>query len=244
MRSLLKIFLGFLALAMLLATSTAAAQNKPNETPEFFSSYETLGKINSEKSWLGARNERAQDVLRGRLIDNKNKVIGQIEDIVFSAGGSIVKLQVDLNRMQGGSVLLDYSALGMKAVGSGYKTSYDDDQIKAMLPGLLAQLETAGGPAQPYSLKNIRGSAVITEDGRSIGKIRDVLFSDVGKQGEFLYIDVGGSGIKRGQMAIPFASARFESAGQNPQVKAIVSETTARAIAEYVSKGTRRFQPQ
>ncbi len=239
MMKVFKILRVIVGLTLFVSSTSAAAAE---QDPEYYGLYQRLNEINTDKDWLRSDKQRSKDVLGGRILDKRSKVIGKVEDVILSQGGAITYLQADLSRLNQRSFLADFSALGMDGVSSGYKSSYTDDEIKTMLPNLLAGIHPAAGSAEDASsLKKIIGAQVISEDGRKLGKVEDVFFGDYGRRADYLYIAYTGRGLHKGSIAIPFNQIKFVPGGMKPELS--VTPVMAEAIAQYAQGGTRKFQP-
>ena len=225
MRLFLRIFI---SAVIFVASSPAAA----DQSPEYFKALEDISAANKIKPWQQSDNERAQDVLDGSVLDEKNKVVGEVRDLLLAPSGGIDQIDVNLNRLRLGPLTLNYSALGFQAVGSGYKANYTDQQIKDMYPQLLAGVETAsGGAAASFSLRKILGSTLQAEDGRVLGRITDVVFNDLGRRAAYLYVETKSRNMTRKNLVIPFSAPHYSAGGAHPKI--MLNNAAADALVEY-----------
>lgn len=181
---------------------------------------QVLNDFNSIKPLQNPNWERSRDTLKNNILDNKNKVVGNLNDIILSPEGSISSLNVDLNRLQLGEINLNYSDLGISASTSSYKMGYDDGQIEDVYPELLANIETAAGnTGDSISVKNLVGSDVTDDTGRRIAKVEEVLFSESGDRAEAILVRVNYKTVRGESVAMPFSSVEYQPNGGRFDVK-------------------------
>lgn len=121
----------------------------------------------------------------------------------------------------------------IEPAGNGYKMGFSREQIKELFPILLANINTAAGTeGDIVSMKTLQGASVKSEDGRSLGKVKDVLFSSLGGKAEFLHLNIRHRNIRDEAISIPFDAARYIERGNTVQV--IVNDDVADAIIAYI----------
>ncbi len=192
-----------------------------------------LEEINSYRPEQSSKHERSKDVLDNRVLDKTNRVVGEVNDVILTRNGSISSLNVNFNRMKlrTSSLYINYSDLGVRPVSNGYKMSYTDDQVAAIVPDILANIETASGKnADTYSTRKIIGRNIYSKNGRKLGKVKDILFDAKGHRAEMLYIVMGYKSVRGEKMAIPFSQASYEGSKIN------VKDSFADAMIAYAKQ--------
>ncbi len=174
--------------------------------------------------------DQSRDILNRRVIGRKNKVLGEVEDVLLNDNGNITALQVELDRLghTGQPVYLNYNASGAEPVTRGYMLGYAKEEVEKLYPTLLANVETAGGEENIYSLKKLPGTEIRTPDGTRIAQVSDVLFAARGDRAQALYITLSQNGKS---LAIPFNLAEITHDGG--QLKATVTQEQADAITAF-----------
>ena len=197
---------------------------------DYVRSYEKLSEINDYNPANSGRHAKSADILSDRVLDRSNKVVGEVKDVILDRNGSIAYLTIDFNRLNLGQDVLtvNYRQLGMRPVSNGYKMNYSDDQIVDIFPSLLASIETAAGEGdRQQSVTKIQGRTVRATDGRTIGKVQDILFDDVGGRAELILVNMSARSVRNKPVAIPY----FEGRENNGYVE--ISNGLADAMAEY-----------
>jgi sporulation protein YlmC with PRC-barrel domain len=198
--------------------------------PEFTRALEIINQSNAANPATSPRHERSREVLTDRVLDSKNHVIGQVRDITLSPSGNIAQISTEL---KGSNILaLDYEQMDVEPVGNGYKLQYAQEQITDMVPELLAGMATAAGAEDIFSLRNLIGAPVKSDDGRTLGQVSDVVFDDLGGRAEFLYVQMGYQNVKRRALAVPFNMATYK-AGFGSHIDVSVDDALADAMISY-----------
>lgn len=197
--------------------------------------YDTLAEYNRIKPKQNPQWETANRTLKSKVHDNKNKVIGDLQDIVVSENGSIDSLNVDLNRLQLGEINLNYNELNVTASPRSYALGYDDDRIADIYPEILASIGTAAGEgAAGISIESLIRSDVKADDGRRIGKVEDVMFSANGDRVTALLVRVNYKTIRGESVAIPFSSVEYRPKGSRYEV--LLADPQADTILEFADE--------
>lgn len=156
--------------------------------------------------------ERSASVMKSRIQDRKNKVMGDLEDITIDTSGNIKSLRVDLDRLQlGTDIVLNYDDMNIRSGGRAYILGFEEEQLQEFYPQILASIETASGEnSDRISVRNIINSDVMAADGRRIGKVEDVMFDELGSVVEALVIRVRYRMVGGESVAIPFSMAEYK----------------------------------
>ncbi len=217
--------LSFICLAV---TSLAAT---PALLADYNSQSEKISDMNRNNPLQSPQLDKSADILGRRMLDRKNKVVGSIQDIVLNENGNIAYLNVKFDRMQlSRPVFVNYSRFNVSTVSNGYAMTMNDDEIEALYPELLADIETAAGEDDTYSLRKLQGMKVSTLAGRDIGTIEDVLFGANGKRAEAIYVKMSSGNLRGKGVAIPFGEVDFANSAMTRQ--ASITEDTARAMSD------------
>ncbi len=223
-----RIFILIFGLALFL--SAASFQAQAGDYERFL---ETLTEINRIDPLQAPSYERDDDILKRHILDRKNRVVGEVQDVILTPEGSISSLFVKFDRLRlNTSVYLNYRDMRIRPVSNGYALSFDDEQIENMYPVFLANIETAAGEeGETVSARSLVGASVKSSDGRKVGKVKHVMFGSRGGQAEVLYIAMI-YGILRGKsIAVPYDAVKFDSNGKKP--KLTVSEEQADAMIDF-----------
>ena len=180
--------------------------------------------------------ESADKILKRRILDRKNKVIGQVKDVIINDNGSLASLEVDFDRLRlEGEVFVNYRDMGVRPATNSYMISFADEQIEDMYPTLLAEMETASGEDEDaFSLRRLLGASVKAYDGRKLGVVEDVLFSANGGRAEALYISLKGYNLRGETLAIPLSMAEIEDRGFGKGI--VLGDEQADAIIDYAEE--------
>lgn len=173
--------------------------------------------------------ESASDILKRRMLDRKNRVVGSIRDIVINENGNIAYIDVDFDRMKlGRPVFVNYGSFNVKAVANGYSMAFDAKEIENLYPSMLAEIETAAGEEDTYALSKMKGLELWTASGRRIGTVSDVLFGSEGRRAELLYVSLTTGNLRGAGVAIPFGQADYSELSTKRRVT--LPDDTAEAV--------------
>lgn len=198
--------LRLLAPALLLMVATA----QPLHADTLNRSLETLNKLNQIQPLQNPGYHTGDKLLGGRILDRKNKVVGELHDILLTPGGEVSSIAVEFDRLRlNTEVYLGYNDLQIKPVSNGYALGLDDGQIKNAYPEMLAGIESAAGNSDIFSVRKIVGADVKARDGRHLGVVDQVLFTGNGARAEALYVAMKYGTLRGEGVAIPFGSARI-----------------------------------
>lgn len=196
--------------------------------------FEMISELNDSDPLQDPGYERSADVLDRRVLDSKNKVVGEVKDIILGSNGNISSLNVDFNRLRlGQQVYLNYRDMRIGTRNNGYELGIEDDQIEAMYPELLANIETAAGAENTYSVRKIIGANLKDEKGNNIGKVQDVLFDSRGKRAVALFVSMKLLSAGNRGMAVPFGTAKYDHFPKDRSI--VVSDAQAKAMKDYAA---------
>ena len=197
--------------------------------------YDTLAQYNSIAPKQNPQWEGADSTLKSKIQDNKNKVIGDLNNIIVNENGSIQSLEVNLNRIQLGAANLNYRELQIQSSARSYALNMDDARIKEVFPEILASIDTAAGDSSSsISVENLIGANIRADDGRRIGKVSDVMFSDRGDGVTALVVDVTYKTIRGETIALPFSSVEYLPKGNGFEV--LLADQQADTLLEFADR--------
>lgn len=219
---------------LILLPQTAQAQNNPYN--QFL---KALGEVNRIDPKQNPEYETSENILKRKMVDNTNKVVGEVQDVILNGNGAVSALAVDFDRIHlSNEVYLNYRDMDIEPAGKGYELGFRADQIKEMYPDLLANIESAAGDdADNFSLKKMIGAPVRRPDGTNLGTIENVMFGSEGSWAEALYISLSGGNLRGRTIAIPYGLVEFRNRGDRPEV--VVSKEQGDAIVNYVRDSRR-----
>lgn len=190
---------------------------------------EALAELNRIKPLQNPRYDTSKEILNRRILDRKNKVVGEVRDVILNDNGSISFLNIDFDRLNlAQSVPVNYGALKMEPVTDGYGMTFDSKEITDIYPTFLANIESAAGEEDVFALSKMNGMEVWNESGRRIGRVSDVLFAGNGARAEALYVAMDGGSFSGRAIAIPFSAPDFTQAAT--QRRLIVADEMADAM--------------
>ena len=207
----------------------------PVSAQSYSQTVESIARLNDYKPLQNPALERGSELLGHKVIDGKNRVIGEVRDIIVQPNGGIQFLNVEFNRLQLGTLSLNYRQMGIKPASNGFAMALDDSQVESLYPTLLAEMETAAGEEDLQSVKNMIGAKVKAENGRMIGTVDDVLFNSGATRVEAVYVGLK-SGLLRGEhVAIPFGRSMVFK-GREGFETIVVNNDVADAALEYAKE--------
>lgn len=146
------------------------------------------------------------DFIGRHIRDDSGRAIGAVEDIQVDAGGSRqfiqARLETGLNRA---SALIDLRKVKTVETGGDYLLPYHRNALKDLSAETLAGIEPAAGETSGFlNARTFPGLPLFGEDGKRLGEIETVLFSDGGYQAVALAVSHI-PGAPRGRtVAVPF----------------------------------------
>lgn len=174
---------------------------------------EQLSDLNRINPLQNPKFDRADKVLKRKIIDRKNKVVGRVQDIVIHKNGTIASIKTDFDRLHlGNDLYLNYRTMNISTRSNGYTLGMDADELEDFYPQLLANIETAAGDGgDTFSVEKLMGAILYAQDGRKIGKVKNILFGNNGGIARAVYAELT-YGIRRGKtIAIPLRNANFST---------------------------------
>ncbi len=197
---------------------------------------QTLNDYNKLQPLQNPQYERAEKILDRRILDSKNRVVGEVNDVIVGPNGSISALEVEFDRLRlNAPVYLNYRDMEIRTGGKSYILKFDQEQITSLYPEILAQVDTAAGALDDLSVSKLKDSEILAHDGRKIGQVSEILFSADGDRVEAIYVGLT-TGVLRGKsVAIPLRAAQFGTDSAQ-KINGIVSNEMADAMIEYASK--------
>jgi sporulation protein YlmC with PRC-barrel domain len=213
-----------------MAPVSASAQQ------DYASFLQRLSQANRMQPLQNPEYTRGQTVLNWNILDRRNKVVGEVDDVIIGARGGITSISADFNRLRlGQKVYLNYGKMSIRPASNGYVLGYADDQIENLYPSLLADIETASGiDADNFSAVKLIGAPVVSDDKRKLGTVEDILFTGNGTRAAALYVNLT-HGTTRGKTtAIPFDLVQYDP-GRN-DVKVMLTAEQADALIDYLSE--------
>lgn len=174
---------------------------------------EQLSDLNRINPLQNPEFDRADKVLRRKIIDRKNKVVGRVQDIVINQNGTIASIKTDFDRLRlGDDLYLNYRTMNISPRSNGYTLGMDANEIEDFYPQLLANMDTASGDGDDtFSVDTLMGAVLYAQDGRKIGKVKNILFGNNGGIARAVFAELS-YGIRRGKtIAIPLRNANFST---------------------------------
>lgn len=208
----------------------------PALAQEYNKSMQMISELNRIQAPQNPNYERSEKILTRRVIDRKNRVIGEVQDVIFRSNGGLKSIKVDFNRLNlSQPVYLNYRELDMRTSGRSYQMSIEDKQVDSLYPQLLADIETASGPGvEDFSLRKMLNANVTTANGKIVGKISDVLFSAEGDRAEAIYVRMADGVLNGKQVAVPVDALQLSNSAQG--FTAVASDDLASAMNDFAAQ--------
>lgn len=228
------------SLGLLISPGFAKAQENTSDAIEALEFKTTMEDYNNLKPLQNPRYERSSKILKRRIIDRKNKAVGNVEDIIFDKrNGRVKTLYVDFDRLNlKQSVYLNYDRLDVESVSTGYRVNFEKDEIKTLYPALLSDIETASpgdiNDSPVISLEKVLGSDLVSSDGKILGNVEDVLFNDKGKYVRSIYLNIDYKTIHNKGIAIPLSVLSFEE--EFGKIRAVIDEIYVETILDMAKR--------
>lgn len=224
------------ALALGLALLAPAAAMAAEKNGSYSNFLQRLSQANRMQPLQNPEYTRGTQVLGWRILDRTNKVIGEVDDVILSDRGALTSVAVDFNRLRlGAPVYLNASEVPLRPSGNGYVMGMNYSQVENLYPSLLADIETASGiDDENFSAKKLIGAQVISDDGRSLGRVEDVLFTGRGTRAAALYVGMGYGNARGKALAVPFDLVRYSARGG--ALKVSLGDDQADALVDFFSR--------
>lgn len=193
---------------------------------------DTLTELNRIAPLQNPQFDSAEELLSRRILDRKNKTVGEIRNIVVNENGSISSLGVEFDRLRlSADIFLNYRETVDRPASQGYILRFDADTLEDRFAELLAATEKAAGRSDVISVRDMIDSGVKASDtNETIGRVSDVLFSNDGEVASALYIEMT-KGMLRGKyVAIPFNMVTWKQEQAKIKKTAILSANEAQAL--------------
>jgi sporulation protein YlmC with PRC-barrel domain len=197
---------------------------------------EQLTTLNRYPPLRSSEFDLSSQVLGRRIIDRKNKVVGQIKDVIINSNGGVEMFLVEFDRLKvSGAVYMDANELKVGDFTKRYSIDMNDEELVTMFPTLLANTATAAGDAtEMQSVGKVVGAEVISDDGRRLGTVENVLFDNSGKKARGLYVNFTHSAMGSNSFAIPFSMVSF--AEKTGKTVIVVDPAEADLLVEFIKR--------
>lgn len=206
---------------------------QPAQAQEYNRALEMITQLNKIDPQQNPGLDSADEILKRRVLDQKNKVVGDVLDIVIKDNGSITAMQVDFNRLRlGPEVFLNYRDMNARPTTNGYSLGFNDEQLTTLYPTFLSNIEAAAGSEEEaYSVRKLLGTQVKAEDGRKIGLVEDVLFAANGGRVEAFLVSMQINNLRGRELAVPIDMAKIETSTFGRSL--VVRDIQADAMIDY-----------
>lgn len=220
----------YLALALLLYLAAPAAAQGYNDSAR------TISDFNRVKPLQNFQYEKSRDTLSRRVLDRKNKVIGELQDVIVNRNGRVNALQVEFDRLSLRTpVYVGYTDMKIESWSNAYIVGYTDEEVASFYPDLLAKIETAaGGESENISLRSALSAPLIDSDGRNLGFVQDVLFDSDGERAQAVYASLNIGVLRNAGVAAPFDDVSFKA--MDGKMTAVISKELADAMIDFAGK--------
>lgn len=193
-----------------------------------------LAEINRIKPLQNKTFIPSNDILNRRILDDQNKVVGELEDAIISTNGRIQSLLVSFDRLRlRNSVFIDYNRLGVGSVSDGYRLGLRDEKIEELYPELLADIQTAAGEDDQFSITRMINSTVVNDRGQRLGKVTHVLFDEDARTVIGYHFNVNYRTIRNEGIAVPFRSVFFEE--KSGRMQARIGQDFSDAMLDFIA---------
>lgn len=197
---------------------------------------ESLASLNRIKPLQSPAFINSGNLLKGNVIDQQNRIIGKVQDVVFNAGhGGVASVRVVFDGLRlSQEVDLGYGDVKMNLATNGYRLDMKSDEVAALYPSLLSGIETAAGDGElsALSVKAMTAKPVIIAgEGRRIGEIGDVLFDRKGAKVQGFYVLVNSGVLRNVGVAVPVSA--FTVTSHHDRIQAELPRAQADLLLEF-----------
>ncbi|MFP4097354.1 MAG: PRC-barrel domain-containing protein [Alphaproteobacteria bacterium] len=228
---------GILCLVLGVLANAQPLQASEGKNIDSVAFQEQIKRHNRIKPLQNPRYEQSKDILKRNVLDNKNKAIGEVQDIAFDTSGQVFSLKVNFDRLNlRRSVYLNRNTLDIGSVSAGYRLGFNEEEVESLYPVLLASIETASGEngEDILNLSDLLGITLIDSNGQIIGDLQDVLFDKNGAYVRSIYVNINYRGIYNKGVALPLSVLSFEE--KNGKSYAVIDEAYVDSILEMAEK--------
>lgn len=194
-----------------------------------------ITKMNRIKPLQNPRYETADELLERNILDSTKKVAGHVKDIIIKTkSGEISSILANFDRLNlTQDAYLNFDSLEIRSFTKGYGIGFRSEVIKQIYPTLLSDIETAG-EGNKISLSKILQRRVITNEGKIIGTVDNVLFNKRATKAIGLYVNVTSGTIFEEGIVIPFVLGNFVDKASGPEMQ--IHQTVADFMITYLKE--------
>ena len=176
----------------------------------------TLRLLNENDPLQSPRYDHSDDMLKSRILDNHNRVVGQVLDAVYDEDGELAYLYIDFERNYLGKAYIDYKKRHLRPVSNGYIMNIDEDQIKTSFPGFTKNLRQIGieNANHVLHLSRLKDAQIQSRDGRRLGQASEVLLSKRGTEVQAVFLELNYKSHQFSKLALPFDAFSVEYNGK------------------------------
>lgn len=219
-----------------MALALAVLLNMPlqGHAQSYLNCLDTLTTINKSNPAQSPRHEKSERILNDRLLDSANQVIGEVKDVILNPQGEIINLDIEFDRLKIGTdrLTISYSDMNTEPAGNGYRIAFSKAQIIEMFPTLLETRPSEAHKSTPQALSliSMQNALVLTQGGKRIGRVHDILFDNLGGKALYLYIGMSNWASKAPMVAVPFDMVSYTIKAN--MIEIVVSDDMAKAMKE------------
>jgi sporulation protein YlmC with PRC-barrel domain len=225
----------FLTLAVVGGFVALSVQSHAQENIATAALVETLSTLNRNKPLQNPSYQADSRLLSRSILDQKNKVVGQVQDIIMDNTGAIEALEINFNRLRLGTAYLNYRDMRFTQTSQGYQIGLDTPQLRSLFPEFPKAMPTE--PQQGdmvFRLSRLSGAPIKLENNNTLGKVVAVLFNRAGTRAEALFIEVKYKPGTPDTLAIPYAAPHYMIDAVD-NVELLLSPEQETAIIEYLN---------
>jgi len=227
----------YLALCVTILSGISIAYAVEQEKKPSASPVQLQKEMNDENRIDPMQNPRyvsSAKIMKRHILDNASGVVGEVEDIIIDENGYVASLYVDFDRLRlSEPTYMAFKDLDAESVTSGYRLGMNKKEIEELYPSLLSSIETAAGgdEGKKYSVKELIGSNVVTDEGDSIGNLEDMLFDQEGSYVRGVYLNINYKTVRNKAIAVPLSVVNFEQ--DNGKMRVMIEKKFADLIVKY-----------
>ncbi len=210
----------------------AVAQEMPEPLNEV-TFQKAVNDMNRLKPLQNPKLEKGKDVLKRNVIDNTSKSVGRVQDILIDLMGTVQALQIVFDRLHlSDAVYINYENMGLSSMADGYRIGLEQKRIADLYTNLPRDMASEAGDKHLVSINAITGLDVKTTRGRTIGKVRDILFNEKADFVEGVYIDISYKTTRDTGAAVPFSALQYNLDATTPHV--VIDEKFSDIVLGYL----------
>jgi len=148
------------------------------------------------------------EIFQLKVLDSNRQLVGKIEDIKIDESGEVAKLVSEINKVGRRDNVVEHNAAEIQFHRgvNAFQVPLAYSAPEEVSPESLAAIAPAAGDSKIYSLKEMVGAEVLSNEGRYLGKVKHVMFDENAHDIRALVLEDVPGARRYTDIAIPFDS--------------------------------------